>query len=45
MNNYKIFFIYINIFVDYCRERERENKLYFMRNFNNDNNFNNLNII
>ena len=25
MNKYKIFFLYINIFVDYLRERERRN--------------------
>ena len=25
MNKYKIFFLYINIFVDYWRERERRN--------------------
>ena len=38
-----LFKVYYSPMVDYCREREK--KLYFMRNFNNNNNFNNLNII
>ena len=43
MNNYKIFFLYINIFEWWIiAERERINYI-VMRNFNNNNNNNNIN--
>ena len=40
MNKYKIFFLYINIFVDYLRERERRNmnreiKFFWINDMNN----------
>jgi len=40
MNKYKIFFLYINIFVDYWRERERRNmnreiKFFWINDMNN----------
>ena len=40
MNKYKFFFLYINIFVDYLRERERRNmnreiKFFWINDMNN----------
>ena len=43
MNKYKIFFfIYINIFVDYLRERERRNMNREVKNFLWINDMNNI---